>query len=150
MTIRVLLIGLGAGVGALLAQNDRSDWSRVAGLAAGTRVEVIHGNLKRLQGSVVAASSGDITVQTRDTRETVGKGDVLRISIAEGSRKKRALLGMALGAAAGGVALAAGAQAGDIDIRRDVMAGAGAAAGGGIGALIGAATGGPRTIYRRR
>lgn len=79
----------------------------------------------------------------------IAKTDVVRVSLVKSGRKRRALLGLALGAGAGAAALALAAQAGDIDIRRDLIAGAGAVAGGGIGAPVGASTGGPATIYRR-
>lgn len=134
---------------AAAAEPEVTSWDRVASLRPGTRVEVIHGNLKRLHGHVVRTSAADITVQTSANPETVAKVDVVRVSTRENSLKKRALLGLAIGAAAGAAVFVVGGNAGDIDIRRDLMAGAGAAAGGGVGALVGAATGGPKTIYRR-
>ena len=136
-------------LGIAVAAGPEAAWDRVAALPPGTRVEVIHGSLKRLQGQVVRSSPADITVQGSANPETVAKADVVRVSTMEKSRRKRALLGLAIGAAAGAAVFVASANAGDVDIRRDLIAGAGGAAGGGVGALVGAATGGPKTIYRR-
>ncbi|MBX9602949.1 MAG: hypothetical protein K2X35_18235 [Bryobacteraceae bacterium] len=143
-TLVLFTLGIAAA-----AEPEVTTWDRVTALRPGTKVEVIHGNLKRLQGQVVRTSAADITVQGSATPETVAKVDVVRVSTIENSRKKRALLGLAIGAAAGAAAFVVGANAGDVDIRRDLIAGAGGAAGGGVGALVGAATGGPKTIYRR-
>ena len=120
-------------------------------LAAGTSVEVIHTGIKRAQGRVVAANPEDISIQTAGGPLRIERKDVRRVSVlpTSNSRKRRALLGLAAGAGCGAAGLAIWATAKDVDIRRDLVVGAGAAAGAGIGAALGAVTGsGPRTIYR--
>lgn len=93
--------------------------------------------------AVERTSAADITLQVGTNPETVAKVDVVRVSTNEKNRQKRALLGLAIGAAV----FVAGA--GDVDNRRCLIAGAGGAAGGGMGALVGAETAGSKTVYRR-
>lgn len=129
---------------------DPDPWAGVTRLPAGTHVEVIHGKLSRLRGPVLASSPESLIVQSETGRVELPRKEILRVSVHGNGRKKRALTGLALGAAAGAAVFAIGATTGDIDIRRDLVVGAGALAGGGIGAAVGAATAGPRTIYRAR
>ena len=124
------------------------DWSSVSRLAGGTPVEVIHGNLKRAQGTLAGATADSITLRTDTGDATIPRTDVKRVSVRSASRSKRALIGAAIGSVALGAVAAIGAHTGDIDIRRDLVFGAGALAGAAGGAGIGAATSGPQTIYR--
>lgn len=135
-------------VGLAVSHGEARAWDALAQLPAGATVEVIHGGLKRASGTLVEATSEGITVRTADGINVIARNDVRRVSVMRKSRKKRALLGAAMGAGVGALALALGANSGDIDIRRDIVVGAGAAAGADLGAAVGAATGGPETIYR--
>jgi len=129
-------------------RGKESDWNSVSGLKAGTRIEVVHGNFKRSTGALTGATPDGITLTTGAGEVMVSRAEVKRISTASLSRKKRTLIGLAVGSGGMAIAAAIGAQAGDIDIRRDVVVGAAALAGGSVGAAIGAISGGPRTLYR--
>jgi hypothetical protein len=117
---------------------------------AGTAVEVIHGALKRSNGHLAGVTEESLTVETGNGLSVIARTEVVRMSVLSRSRGKHALIGMAIGAAAGAVIAAAAVKSNDIDIRHDLIIGVPAALGGGIGAGIGAATGGPETVYRVR
>jgi hypothetical protein len=127
---------------------DNSNWDRVSQLPAGTPVEVIYGSLKRANGTVTEANQTAIGVQTDAGTVSIARTDAKRISVTTRSRKKNALIGMAIGAGIGAAALTIGAKAGDIDFRHAWIAAGGAVVGAGAGAGVGALTAGPVTIYR--
>jgi hypothetical protein len=124
------------------------DWSRVTALNSGVTVQVVHHGLKQSIGRLVAATSDELHLDTPSGPLQLARTDVRRVSVRQKSRKKRTLIGAALGAGAGAAIFAIGASSGDIDLRRDIVAVAGAALGAGVGAAIGAATGGLTTVYR--
>jgi uncharacterized protein YcfJ len=130
------------------AAEPLTDWSRVAALSPGVSVQIVHHGLKQDSGRLVDATSDRIEIDTASGSLQLSKADVRRVSVSRKSRKNRTLIGLGLGAAAGAAILAIGASSGDIDIRRDLVTGAGAVVGGTAGAAIGAATAGPETIYR--
>ena len=136
------------GIATLQAEQGPSDWSAVNAVASGTRMEIVHGSLKRSSGTMVSSTGDSVTLATEAGTSVIPRGEVKRASIIRHSRKKRILIGMAIGAGAGAAIMAIGAQAGDIDLRYDYLMGAGAALGGGIGAGVGSVVGGPLTIYR--
>jgi hypothetical protein len=140
---------LASASGAPLA-GDSSDWDALSRLDSGTRVEVIHGNLQRTQGTLSLITADELTIQTESGLQTLPRADIRRVSVPAKSKKKRILMSMAIGAAAGAAVTYLGAESGDIDIRRDYVVGAGLAAGAAAGAGIGALTVGPKTIYRAR
>jgi len=125
-----LIMGLSLWSAASGGEPEPTSWDRVFIVPPGTMVEVIFGSLKRVQGDLVSISPEEITVQGEGPRAVIAKTDVVRVSLVKSGRKQRALLGLALDAGAGAAVLALGAHAGDIDIRRDLIAGAGAVAGG--------------------
>jgi hypothetical protein len=146
--IRLLLVvcscsGLFAHAGA------SNDWGRVRQLPAGTKVEVIHGQLKSVSGDFVSATDVEVVVATVAGSAVVRRDDVVRVKAQTRSRKKRVLIGMAVGAGAAAAAAIAGASAGDIDLRYTYIGGAAAVLGGAGGAAFGALSGGPETIYRK-
>ena len=135
-------------VGLQISPAADNSWSRVAQLAAGTPVEVIHGSLKRVAGTVTEANDTAIGVRTDTGTVSISRAETKRVSISTRSRKKTALIGMAIGAGAGAAAMTIAAKAGDIDFRHAWLAAGGAVIGAGAGAGVGALTGGPVTIYR--
>lgn len=142
-----------AALANVLAVNARSaevkdDWNRVVELPVGARVEVIHSGLKRSQGEVVRVTDSEITLRGDAGSPTILRGEVRSVTVSRRSRTRRVLLGLAIGASVGALTTVVSAQSGDIDIRRDYIAGAGALVGGGAGAAIAAVTAGPITIYR--
>lgn len=130
------------------SKDSLGDWSRVAALSPGVNIHVVHHGLKQDQGRLVASTPDGLEINTPSGNLQLAKADVRRISVTRKSRKNRTLIGLGLGAAAGAATFAIGASSGDIDIRRDLVTGAGAAVGAAAGAAIGAATAGPETIYR--
>ena len=146
-SLGIALLALAAS-STLLAQSAPLEWGKVFAVAPGAKVEVVHGNLQRAVGAFVEATDDSVTVSSASGTSTIARADVRRFTIQNKSRKKRTLMGLAIGAAAGAAALAIGANSGDIDIRRDWVVAAGALTGGGLGAAAGAFSGGPETIYR--
>jgi uncharacterized protein YcfJ len=144
--IQILMLAAMAATAGWSADPD--SWDAVTRIPAGASVEVIHSGLERTEGSFANATGEAIVVSSASGAVRIARGDVRRVSVRGASRKKRALLGAAIGAGLGAAAFAIGAHSGDIDIRRDLVTGAGAVAGGGIGAALGAATGGLKTVYR--
>ena len=128
---------------------DTAQWSNVQALGKGERIGVIQADGKRVEGRLESASADSLTLLA-DRAITLEKGAVVRVyRPARHGRAFGAVLGGALGLAAGGIADATlgqyfrnetgGTPAG-------VVTALGGAAGAGIGA---AATGGYRTVYQR-
>ena len=143
-----LLILLCVCFGLFAQTGTGDDWSRVTRLQPGTRVDVIHKQLKSVSGDFVSATDLEIVVRTGAGTEAVRREDTMRVSAHTRSRKKRALIGMAVGAGAGAIVAIAAASSGDVDLRYSYIGAAGALLGGGAGAAIGAVSGGPVTVYR--
>jgi hypothetical protein len=142
MTRLIVLGTLAAG----LAWAD--DWDRVQSLHEGDRVGIIRTDKKRVEATFVAATT-DTIVLRGDAPMTVAKDDVVRVyKRPKIGRWTRALIGVGIGAAAGGVVDAtAGTRF------RNEGAGLNTAAayalGAAIGGAAGGASGGDETIYRR-
>jgi hypothetical protein len=125
------------------------DWSNVQALRKGDRIGVIQADQKRIEGRFESATDGRITLQA-DREISLEKSEVVRVyQPARHSRVFGAVLGGAIGVAAGGVTDGTLGQ-----YFRNESGGPAkgliTAAGGGIGAAIGAAvTGHYRTIYRK-
>lgn len=135
-------------VASLRAETQPSGWEAVNAIAAGTRIEIVHGALKRSNGTMVSCTDTAVTIETGAGTTVIPRSEVKRASVIRHSRKKRTLVGMAIGAGAGAAIMAIGAQAGDIDLRYDYLIGGGAVLGGAIGAGVGSLVGGPVTVYR--
>ena len=140
----LLLLAAQAG----LAQ-DTSQWSSVQSLRKGDRVGVIQANQKRLEGRFESATDARLALRA-DQVLTLEKAEVVRVyRPARHSRVFGAVLGAAIGLAAGGAI--------DFTVEQyfrnetgGTPKGAVTAIGGAAGAGIGAAvTGGYRTVYQR-
>ena len=144
LKIAVLLLAAQAG----FAQ-DVSQWSSVQALRKGDKVGVIQADQKRVEGRFESATDARITLQA-DQLITLEKAQVVRVyRPARHSRVFGAVLGGAIGVAAGGVADGTVGQRfrneGDSPARGLITA-VGGAAGAGIGAAV---TGGYQTVYQR-
>ncbi|MEO8592545.1 MAG: hypothetical protein ABI759_04415 [Candidatus Solibacter sp.] len=129
---------------------DTGQWSNVLALRKGDRIGVIQTNQKRVEGRFESATDGRITINA-DQLVSVEKADVVRVY--EPPRINRvwgAVLGGAIGVAAGAVVDAT------VGVRfrnegqgpeKGVITVIGAGAGGGIGAAV---SGRYRTVYRVR
>lgn len=151
-TLAALLGINGATLQAAEREDPGSDWGNLARLAPGQRVEVIDMNLKRTQGEFRGSSAEDLQIaNTRGSGSavtTIPRSQVFRVSLTGKSKRLRnALIGMAVGAAAG---LAAGALV-DRSFSEDnenIAKAIFVPAGIGAGAALGAAFPGFETIYR--
>jgi hypothetical protein len=128
---------------------DTNQWNRVQSLRNGDRIGVIQANQKRVEGRFESATDARLTLRG-DQEITLEKSDVVRVyRPARHSRVFGALLGGAIGVAAGGVTDATIGQYFRNETggtAKGVITAAGGAAGAGIGAAV---TGGYRTVYRR-
>ena len=142
-TLLLLLFATGA-----FAQ-DSAQWGRVQALRKGDRVGVIRGDKKRVEGRFESATDARITLRA-DQEISIEKSDVIRVyRPARHGRVFGAVLGGAIGTAAGAVAdgtLGQYLRNESNGPDRGLITLAGAGAGAGIGA---AASGGYRTIYQR-
>ena len=100
LTIAGILLSAAAQIG--FAQ-DAGQWSSVQSLRKGDRVGVIQANRKRVEGRFESATDARITLQA-DQQITLEKAEVVRVyRPARHSRVFGAVLGGAIGVAAGGV-----------------------------------------------
>ena len=131
-----------------LAQ-DNSQWSSVQSLRQGDRIAVIQSNLKRVEGRFESATDARIILRA-DREITLEKAEVVRVyRPARHGRVFGAVLGAAIGLAAGGVTDATLGQYFRNETggtAKGVITAAGGAAGAGIGAAV---AGWPRTVYQR-
>jgi hypothetical protein len=129
------------------AQGPVDSWDNLKELRVAQKIEVVDMNLKSVKGTFVRQSAEAITLRTDNAEVAIARGDVLRVSSREGSKRMRnALIGVGVGTAAG---LAAGFG---LMERETGYAGAvagtavlGAGVGAGVGAVLPVGT---RTIYR--
>lgn len=153
MTTIGMIVLASAALGA-----DPSDWANVQSLHAGDRVGVVRRNQPPAEGELAAATATGIQLRTDGGRSIeIERDSVLSVYRRPAlTRKKRILIGLAVGAAAGG-AIAAGignrSNGEGFFNGKSQGAAVGLAIGGGagIGAAIAAVTGGDRRIvYQRR
>ena len=150
MSSRLKIVGLLllAAVQAGFAQ-DTSQWSSVQSLRKGGRIGVIQANRKRVEGRFESATDARITLRA-DQEITLEKAEVVRVyRPARHGRVFGAVLGGAIGVAAGGVTDATLGQYFRNETggtAKGVITVIGGAAGAGIGAV---ATGGYRTVFQR-
>jgi hypothetical protein len=127
---------------ALFAGEVNRSWDTlVATLKPGRRVVVVQHNRKQAEGKVLVLTDQSITVQPVDQPLTIARDQVFRVRIA-GTRSKRALIGLGVGAAVG---IAFGANLGSR--RHGTSAAAFGGIFGGIGAAVGAAIPAGHPLY---
>jgi hypothetical protein len=122
-------------------------------LEVGQKIEVVDMNLKSLKGTFVGVSDAAISIRTDKEETAVERANVMRVSARGGKRGRNALIGLAIGAAAGittmAIAQAKATETGPAFTGEGAAwLAAGAFWGGGIGAGIGALFPSHRTIYR--
>ena len=139
----LLLLALQIGLAA-----DSSDWSQVQALRAGDRVGVIQSNQKRVEGRFESATGTQITLRG-DQMVTLEKANVVRVyQPPKHSRVFGAIVGGAIGVAAGAVVDGTAGQRFRNESdgpAKGLITVIGAGAGAGIGAAV---SGGYRTVYR--
>jgi uncharacterized protein YcfJ len=148
MRVKIAGLLLLAAAQAGLAQ-DTSQWSGVQSLRKGDRIGVIQANQKRVEGQFESATDARITLRA-DREITLEKAEVVRVyRPARRGRVFGAVLGGAIGVAAGGVTDATLGQYFRNETggtAKGLITALGGVAGAGIGAAV---TGGYRTVYRR-
>lgn len=138
MTAGVLLVAL-AGLAA-----DPGDWDSLSRLRPGQRIEVIDMKLKSTRGEFVAVTPDELRV----AGGVIERAQVFRVSRRENSKRGRnALIGLAVGAAAG-LAIGAGVDRSFSEDDEHVAKMLFTPIGMGAGAAIGAAIPGFETLYR--
>lgn len=146
LTITGILLLAAAQIG---STQDTSQWSSVQALRKGDRIGVIQADRKRVEGRFESATDARITLQA-DQLITLEKTGVVRVyRPARHGRVFGAVLGGAIGVAAGGVTDGTLGQyfRNESDgPARGLITAAGGAAGAGIGAAV---TGWYRTVYQR-
>lgn len=117
---------------------DSTSWDAVTALKPGTRVKIVRTNLAAIVGKVVSAGEDNVVVDDAGAPKRVDRADVARISHA-GQRSKQALIGLAIGAAAGAVIVGVAIAQKNRNLETTDLAyfpGLGAAIGGGAGAAL--------------
>lgn len=153
MTTIGLIVLASAGVAA-----DTSDWANVQSLRAGDKIGIVRRNEPLVEGELAMATAAGIQVRADGGRTIeIAKEAVLSVYRRPAlTRKKRILIGLAVGAAAGAV-VAVGIGNGSNGEgffngqTRAAAIGVSMGGGAGVGAAIGAATGGgQKIVYQRR
>jgi hypothetical protein len=132
------------------AQTTASAWSSVKSLNPGTEVRISAGN-RKVDGRIQSVTDDSITLDSSKGQEMFTQKEVSRAEVkGKGHRGRNALIGGAIGAAAG-VAIGFGVSGCDCIVPRGAVVGAFAAAFGIGGALIGAfiPSGGWHTVYKQ-
>jgi hypothetical protein len=147
-TLLLLLLVPGFG----LAQSSQRNWDNLKQLATGQEVRVVLNDAKSYSGQFQSVSDEALVVRTAAGEQTFTRESVLRVSAKAKSRRGRnALIGAAIGAGLGGVAVGMdchygrkGCGAGGVFFGVPFAAGLGA----GFAAVI--PTGGWHDVYRAR
>ena len=147
-----LAVALGLlSLGLVPAEERPEDtWSNLNVVKAGQRIRVVRTNMHAEDGAFAQYSAESITLRVKGNAVSVPRGEVVRVTLQERSKRLRnALIGMAIG---GGAALAVGAAL-DASFSEDgenIAKAIFMPIGLGAGAGIGAAVPGYQTVYRSR
>jgi hypothetical protein len=115
------------------AEVNRSWDTLVESIKVGNKVVVTRMNSSKVEGKLLAIDAASISVRKGGQPQMVQRDAVFRVRYAD-IRKRHTLLGLAIGAAAGAIILAA-----SVDDFKEAGAAAGAILGTGIGAAVGGA-----------
>jgi hypothetical protein len=122
-------------------------WDNLSRLKAGTRIEVVDMNLKKVKGVFLSFSEGSITFRASKTEQSINRPDVYRVNNRDNNKHLRnGLIGVGIGVGAG-LGIGAATCGTCSDSWRGTVMGAMAGMGGGLGA-IGFAVGSHETVYR--
>jgi hypothetical protein len=137
----VLLSSLLLSTVTISAQQNTNDWSRLNSVAAGSKLAVELKNGKTVDGKFSSVTESFLTVTVKNAPVMLKREDVLRVhQTIKKSAKKSTLLGLAIGAGAGGViglAADASSDSGFLEVFDNSVAGAIAVVGAGAGAATG-------------
>jgi len=126
---------------------SESSWEKLRQVRVGQKIEVVDTTMKAMQGNFLGLSDEAITIQHKNNPVSVPRSNVVRVSSREDSKRLRnALIGLAIGGAAGiGVAAAVGKDDPEAQAVYRLIA---VPVGLGVGGGLGAAFPGFQTIYR--
>ncbi len=151
---RIVSIALSIILAAPAFAADLSQWNNLRALQRGDRIRIVQTNQTALEGRFDSVNDAAITIETSGPTR-IAKSDVMRVLRRKGmSRKKRTLIGAAVGIGGGAIAAAAlGASSNNEGwfagpaggIMTVITVGGGALVGTTIGAFSG---GGYKTVYR--
>lgn len=133
---------------------DAGDWANVEALRRGDRIGIVQADQKRVEGRLESASGSAIVLQ--DSGASIGRENVVRVYRLGMSKKKRMLIGAAIGLGAGAVVAATVSQRLNNEGVFSGSSGGAVAAGtvagsAGIGLAIGGLSGsGQHTVYQRK
>ena len=124
---------------------QQGEWQNLAQLKTGQTVKVIDHKKNATVGEFVRFTETDLTIAVNKQAKTIDRDSVARVTTSGGHRRRNAVLGLAAGAALGGV------FAGCCLEHETGYGGAAAGSVGGLGAVgagVGALISGTKTIYR--
>jgi hypothetical protein len=148
--VLLFLVSMSALPSPARTQDAGQSWENLQTLGAGQRIQVVDQRLKSQDGTFLTVSDAAIAFRVGQSEVTIQRGDVLRVTSLERTRRGRnALVGLGIGALAGAAFLGI-AAASDSFVREEagLFAAGGAVLGGAVGAGVGAAFPGHPTIYR--
>ena len=123
------------------AQQNLSDWSRLNGLTAGSKLSVKLKSGKTVQGKLSNISDSSLTLTVKNAPTEIKREDVLTIhEVSKKSAGKSTLIGLGVGAGAGaviGLAADASSDSGGFEKIDNVAAGGITVIGAATGALVG-------------
>ncbi len=104
--IPFILVSISASSVCSAASEVNRSWDELVRiLVEGRKVTVTRMNSSEVEGKLTGVTAGSITLQVKGVPQTVQRIDVYRVRDA-GIRKKRVLLGLAVGAVVGALAMA--------------------------------------------
>ena len=126
-----------------------ASWENLGQLQVGQKIEVVEANMRSLQGTFLEFSDKTITVCHKEIPVSISRSNVARVSSRQQSKRLRnALIGLAIGGAAG-IGVAAAVGKGDPEARA-IYAVIAVPVGMGAGCALGAAFPGFQTIFRAK
>ena len=129
------------------AEPGITDWNNLQQLNVGDKVEVVHHNLSKYKGKVLAWTEEAISLRTGGQDVTIPREEVYRVTqLSKGHRGRNVLISLGLGAAVGTLIGRAQWCSGEPGLNACTFVGL--VMGSGIGAGVGAAFPGHPTIYR--
>ena len=122
----------------LMAQTGTNDWSRLSGIAAGTKLSVKTKDGKKVEGTLTTVSDTSMTLTVKNAAKEIRREDVQSVhASAKKSAGKWTLIGAGIGAGlAGGLAIASETNDNPLEVKDSVAAGM-VVLGAGLGALTG-------------
>lgn len=139
-TIAVLVLSFLLSPLALAAQTTSTDWSRLNGLADGTKLSVKLKDGKKYDGTLEGVSDTTLSLTVKNARKEIRREEVASVhEVVKKSATKATLIGMGIGAGVGAALIVVGDQTENdtfFETPDSITAGV-AVVGAGIGALAG-------------